>query len=935
MKWLSSLFLSFKHWPRLDFLLLFIFSVTLVFRVAFPILYSPFDNIFSDTKRHWDSAVHLHEITLFAGIEPKGYQFFLGYLVDLFGNNHLGIEFSIGILCALTGFVWFLIARELLPRTQALLSGIIIGIIPSLLTLYSLFLNETLMLFLLGAAFLFSLICWRRPSIFLFGVSVFFWETAALTRIMALPIGLVMISLLWWHKMGRNWKAGGLSIVISAVLFIPAAQFSYDRINVYTPFAFGGVNKIYSAVKENRIEFHLNDEWWWIESPAYNTAPLDPISDFRLKKTGTYKFKVTTSHGMQSWDEAYQAAKRSYPEFSYTKKVLNNIIYATFSTSWPDNDLKEPYFKNKGFWVRSGYDMRWIWFPLIVFILIGVSKWRYTEPQALFICAALFLLLALYTQNVVIMEGRYRKPIEPMLIISGFIVWLARAKACEQGDAYRSMGSYIGRWFGIFFGIKKFVLCFVDQITKVIRNSRYSQNFLCFMRASSKWEVIFLAGFIQIIILRFCFPLFYSPFDHLFSDPQRHWDNAVQFHQNRLFSGIDPKGYQYFLAGIVDLFKNWHRGIELSIGLLCAGTGLVWFLVARELLPKTQALLAGCVLGIMPSLMTIFGYFMNETLTLFLFGLAWWVSLVCWRRPSMALFMLVVTIWEWAALTRIVALPVGVVMITGLWWFVIKGNENKIISAIGVMIITASLCIPMARFSYDRIGVMTSFSYGGLNKIYALSGESKIEIHINDKTWWFESPTYYTQPFDPISKFELPHSGPYQFTIDTSHGTKDWNEEIRKLKGSYSFQDYLNRIRNNVIYATFATSWPDSGNNQGDGFWLRSGYHLRWVWAPLMIIVAIGALKQKLDQRQMIFVLATLGLIAMLFIQNEGIMEGRYRKPVEPMLIISAIIVALSLKRGDTRGQEFLTAFEHANVFLRRLFANFKNNQSVHSVIDK
>lgn len=409
------------------------------------------------------------------------------------------------------------------------------------------------------------------------------------------------------------------------------------------------------------------------------------------------------------------------------------------------------------------------------------------------------------------------------------------------------------------------------------------------------------------LCIRLVFPHYFSPLDHLFSDPLRHWDNAIYFSENRFYAGVDPKGYQWFLAPIYAWWEGAREPTQWAVGLQCFLTGVFWFLVAKELLPERVAVVTGIILAITPSLLVIYGYFMSETLLLMLLGLSWWLSLLAWRKRSVWLFTGAVVMWWLAILTRVIVLPMGLGMMLFLWWKL----PYKIVTSTAVSIIMISLLYPAAEYTKERINVYTPFSYGMLNKIYAHSRYRVIGFTLsNGIGWGFESPSFYTEPLEPFSDYKMTKKeGAYNFIVDVSKGERDWNRAYAEVSKNYHLKEYLTDIKNNTLYTLFARSWPDSTIDADMPWVLHMGTHHRWIWAPLILVVMFGSFLIKVPPRQAVFLLATASLFGILVFQNSAIMEGRYRKPLEPMLIISVAILAVCRHKKE---EDAYTLLEYA-----------------------
>ena len=83
-----------------------------------------------------------------------------------------------------------------------------------------------------------------------------------------------------------------------------------------------------------------------------------------------------------------------------------------------------------------------MWGPLIFFVLFG--NWEIFKARRfpLIPLATTSLLLLLMFQNSVTMEGRYRKPVEPLLLVN--LVWLLSRGSTKMRD-HRENNDLAGR----------------------------------------------------------------------------------------------------------------------------------------------------------------------------------------------------------------------------------------------------------------------------------------------------------------------------------------------------------------------------------------------------------------------------------------------------------------------------------------------------------
>jgi hypothetical protein len=397
---------------------------------------------------------------------------------------------------------------------------------------------------------------------------------------------------------------------------------------------------------------------------------------------------------------------------------------------------------------------------------------------------------------------------------------------------------------------------------------------------------------VAVLLARFLYPFIDNPFDHLFSDPMRHWDNAKNLLTPQLYNAIDSRGYQFFLGGLLALVGDNRPLIILVVGLLSAATGYVWYRAAAEILPVRVALVAGILVAASPSLLAIYGYFMNETLLLALMGAAWWITFRAARQESTALFALAVLLWLAAMLTRIIVLPMAGLALLWLWWSLPRRVPHAALAAL----MAAATLIPAGLYGYDKLRIFAPLGFTGTSVIYAQSHASGFQFTMNDQYWYFASPSYYTQPFAPFHPYQMPHTEPYRFNIDANHGSRDWNAIIQSLKWRATWSDYAQRLKVNVVFFFWGPSWPDSRAALTTDQWVAwLGHWQRWIWAPLVLFVLLASVPARLQGGAMVMAAALLGTTAYLIFQDSGVMEGRYRKPLEPMMIVVAVAVAMGL----------------------------------------
>lgn len=389
-------------------------------------------------------------------------------------------------------------------------------------------------------------------------------------------------------------------------------------------------------------------------------------------------------------------------------------------------------------------------------------------------------------------------------------------------------------------------------------------------------------------VLRIQSAFAHNPADALFSDPERHWRQAAETVQAGPFTAIDPIGYQIWLGAIAQLTLGDPRAIAAYAALLSLVTPWLWYRFAREALyRKEHALLLFAALALLPSWITIFSYFMNETLLLPLLGAALWATWRALRAGSYAGVAVATVLWMAASMTRVIALPAAVLCLLAL---VRYGPQRW--RRLGLTIgIAALMTIPVAYRAYLLIKVPSPFGYIPIHQVYWESGAAAIDAHLRKErgaaTWiyHFESPSIGDRPFAPFSDWHTARAGTVEIWVDLDRGAADWNHALAAHWPAW--RDAGRYWLENIIFLGFGNSWPDSDPEIA---LQRAGRGMRWVWAPLLLLVMITSARYVGRHRAVPLLLAiTLGLWMISLFAPSAVLDGRYRKPLEGLTLASAL----------------------------------------------
>ena len=390
----------------------------------------------------------------------------------------------------------------------------------------------------------------------------------------------------------------------------------------------------------------------------------------------------------------------------------------------------------------------------------------------------------------------------------------------------------------------------------------------------------------------------HNPMDHIWSDPQRHWEQGTQTLRRDPMTLTDPVMYQVYVGILGKLTLGEPFLVALYTALLACLTPWLWYRFARELLPgRLQATAVWALLSLLPSWIAIYGYFMQETLLLPLLGAALYASWRCRRKQTLGSFLLMVTLWTCAGLTRGIAIPLAAVVTTWLWLV----QPRKLAKAGYSLALLALLMGPLAYRSYAAMHMISPHGIGQLVALYLRSGKREIHVHYSREgaqwNYWFGSPSTGEKPLAPLSDWTTSRDGQVHARIHIENGADDWATALARYP--MTLERYLSLASENLIYLFFGSSWPD---NNRERTLEKINHHSRWLWAPLTLVLLIGTIlswRHLRGARLFAVLLGTWVLVQGLL--PIAVNEGRYRKPAEGMLLVQALLVAGALRRRVSR----------------------------------
>lgn len=412
--------------------------------------------------------------------------------------------------------------------------------------------------------------------------------------------------------------------------------------------------------------------------------------------------------------------------------------------------------------------------------------------------------------------------------------------------------------------------------------------------ASAMPRLLLRAAFAAVLLLRFVFPFRDSPLSHIYSDPQRHLENGIRLFHPTFMGSSDPLMYQVWIWLLSQIHGSMNMVMAAGTGLLCAAMPYGWYRALRELLPRGWALAGGVVIGLVPAFLSIYAYFMNETLLLSLTGFAFWATFRAQRKRTVAAFAAACALWLLCGFTRTVALPMGLLCLLSIW---LPQPDKLAKMALGVCMVLV-LAIPAGMHGRMRLGYFAPFGNPYLPQVYQASGNKTITIDLGrDGGYGFGSPSFYNPTFYPFSDWMTDRDGNVAIHVDLSHGRADWIAEKARVERERTFPLWRGYWEN-FLYLCFAQSWPDNDLSSLSG---RLAVWTRWIWPPLILLVALGVARGRFRGREWLLPLCGLGVFFYLMVQHEGVMEGRYRKPVDPVIAAAAVVLLYRVTRRAPR----------------------------------
>jgi hypothetical protein len=396
------------------------------------------------------------------------------------------------------------------------------------------------------------------------------------------------------------------------------------------------------------------------------------------------------------------------------------------------------------------------------------------------------------------------------------------------------------------------------------------------------------------LLQRLLYPFFNSPLQHLYSDPGRHWHNALQFLNPDVLGSGDPYLYQLWLfllqrlAGVPGTAGSSVPWILLGCGVLCAAMPYGWYRALRELLPGHWALGGALLIALVPETLGIYGYFMNETLLLSLTGFAVWLTLRAQRKGSVQSFAGASLLWLAVGFTRIVLWPAALLCLGA---GALRGSHPWHKLGIGVVLLVL-FAVPAGLHCRAALGFFSPVGNLYLNEIYRESGSRLIGLDFGSGgRYEFGSPSFFNPTFYPFSDWTTSRTGVFHVAIDPRGGRGSWLRARQQARDARRVP-WLTDAWENLLYLSLGQPWPQNDPHTLVG---AAAVWTRWLWPPVIAVVAAGAIARRFSGREWLLPASGLLMVVLLAVQQQGVMEARFRMPVDPILLAALVVMLYRL----------------------------------------
>jgi hypothetical protein len=345
-----------------------------------------------------------------------------------------------------------------------------------------------------------------------------------------------------------------------------------------------------------------------------------------------------------------------------------------------------------------------------------------------------------------------------------------------------------------------------------------------------------------------------------------------------------------------DSLRHFNHALHYDQAVLTLLTPLFWGLWLRHCMPSRRtALVALLVLTWWPSWVGIFCYVLPETLLLPLLGLALWLSWEAVERNRPSLFVGAGLAWGYLLITKLSVVPC--LIIVWIWMLRRRGKQR-----VGLLALVALLVFAYQPVHEHSITGAWEIVPGWVQAVSVYYASDAYEMDVASQFRNSEggliqevgvviSPDLMPQanPYQPFATWHSSRSGKFTQNVTARGGRFRWGPSPRP-----SLQTRIQLMGENFILFFLSPSWPeDMMNTHFDAAQMAC----RWLILPLSWFVGLSALT-----RRRMTILSALCLLWMAFflLQQSAMIEGRYRKPWEGLLLVALVECVYLEKQRQT-----------------------------------
>jgi hypothetical protein len=373
-------------------------------------------------------------------MDPPLPQFLLKTALFIFGDSVLGAASYYGLLCAITPWCWYRWGRYIFKtKTTALIFMAVITYLPSWISIYSFFMDEPVLLPLLGTALWLSWRARKKGTAEAFILAIIFWAltmAAKLNSVFELVIIVPWLAYCYIKQNGINSKTICTNLIAGLILIV--AYLSYP-LWVYNGLGFtwlfppgtGAFNR--GWYNSNGVEYtaeliykgKLVEKTGTFASNGTCSEPFAPFSRWSTWRKGSYNYQAKID---QPLNLTLPYKKTTWKE--NLRNLTEETLHLFFSQSWPDCREDDPIQQAQRY-------MRWVWSFLSAGIIFLAIRKRQMKNILVILCLG---TLSFYIiSNCSMIDGRYRKPWEGIAIAA--FIYLSTVATPKKNSALNKVST--------------------------------------------------------------------------------------------------------------------------------------------------------------------------------------------------------------------------------------------------------------------------------------------------------------------------------------------------------------------------------------------------------------------------------------------------------------------------------------------------------------